>query len=201
MMANDDPAHNGVSGRPLALLADWMAEAAGAGDPRAFTLATASADGVPHARTVLAVAVDDASVCFTSSRPSVKAADLAANPRAAAVFHWPALVRQVTLHGPVTELPPDEARVLYAQRSPNLRALAWVYEELGGRALTGPDEVRAAFDRQLRRDPAEPPPSWLAYALRPDRVEAWWIPGDAGVATRVRFDRDGGEWTRRYVLP
>ncbi|WP_069113437.1 pyridoxamine 5'-phosphate oxidase family protein [Jiangella alba] len=68
MMANDDAALNGVSGRPLALLADWMADAAAAGDPRAFTLATASADGAPHARTVLAVAVDDASVRFTTSR-------------------------------------------------------------------------------------------------------------------------------------
>ncbi len=160
-MANDDAVLNGVSGRPLELLARWLAEA----DARAFTLATASADGTPHARTVLATGVDDTSVRFTTS------------------------------------LPPDEARTAYAERSPNLRALAWVYEELGGQAVVDPDEVRALFDRHRDRDPAAPPPSWTTFALRPDRVEAWWMPDGAGVATRVRFDRSGGEWTRQYVLP
>lgn len=195
-MANDDAVLNGISG-PLDLLARWLAEA----DARAFTLATASADGAPHARTVLATGVDDTSVRFTTSRPSVKTADLAANPRAAGVFYWPALLRQVTLHGAAVELPPDEARAAYAERSPNLRALAWVYEELGGQAVVDPDEVRALFDRHRDRDTAAPPPSWTTFELRPDRVEAWWMPDGAGVATRVRFDRSGGEWTRRHVLP
>ncbi|RIQ20836.1 pyridoxine/pyridoxamine 5'-phosphate oxidase [Jiangella rhizosphaerae] len=206
MMANDDDVLNGVSGRPLQLLSRWLSDAASAGvdEPRTFTLATASLDGTPHARTVLAVGVDDASVRFTTSRPSVKTADLAANPLAAGVFFWPALMRQVTLHGQAVELPPDEARAAYADRSPNLRALAWVYEDLGGGspgAAVDPDDVRAAFTRELDRDRPEPPPSWTAYALRPHRVEVWWMPGDAGVATRARFDLAGGEWTRRFVLP
>lgn len=202
-MANDDAALNGISGRPLRVLADWLADAAAAGgpDPRCFTLATASADGTPHARTVLATDLDDTSVQFTTSRPSVKTADLAANPRAAGVFYWPALTRQITLHGSAAELPPDEVRAAYERRSPNLRALAWVYEGLGGPGVAGPDDVRAAFARRLDRLPDAPPPSWTAYALRPDRVEAWWMPGDDDVATRVRFDRAGGEWTRRHVLP
>lgn len=205
-MANDDDALNAVSGRPLQLLARWLADAAAAGadEPRAFTLATASPDGTPHARTVLAIGVDDASVRFATSRPSVKTDDLGGNPLAAGVFFWPVLTRQVTVHGHAVELPPDDARTAYAERSPNLRALAWVYEELGGGAAgepADPEEVRAAFSRHLDRDRPEPPPSWAAFALRPHRVEAWWIPGDAGVATRVRFDLAGGEWTHRFVLP
>ncbi len=202
-MANDDGAFNAVSGPPLELLAGWLAEAAaaGAGDPRCFTLATASADGTPHARTVLATGVDDTSVRFTTSRPSVKTADLAENPRAAGVFHWPTLTRQVTLHGHAAELPPDEVRAAYARRSPQLRALAWVYEELGGRAPAGPGEVRPVFARHLELDPQAPPPSWTTFALRPDRVEVWWMPDDAGPPSRVRFDRVGGGWTRRFVLP
>ena len=192
-----------LGGQPLATLGRWVDEARAADlpMPSTMTLATADADGVPHARTVLATGVDDASVRFTTSRPSVKTADLDGNPRAAGVFFWPSLVRQVTLHGRAVELPPDEARAAYAERSPNLRALAWVHDELGGGPAVDPAEVRAAFGRRLERLPDAPPPSWTTFALRPDRVEAWWMPGDADVATRVRFELAGGEWTRAYVLP
>lgn len=207
-MANEEPGLNGVSGHPLRLLVDWVAEAGGGSGARCFTVTTASAGGAPHARTVLATRIDDDGVRFNTSRPSVKTADLAVNPQVAGVFFWPSLTRQVTLHGRAVLLPGDDARGGYAEQSPNLRALAWVYETLGAAvgAAAGdaadPVEVRTVFDRFLAEDPQQPPPSWTTVALHPDRVDAWWMPGGAGVATRARFtlDADGG-WSRRYVLP
>ncbi len=214
-MANDGAGLNGVSGHPLRLLADWVAEAAGGGasggsSARCFTFTTASADGVPHARTVLATAIDDSAVRFHTSRPSVKTADVAANPQAAGVFFWPSLLRQVTLHGRAVSLAPapDEARSWYAAQSPNLRALAWTHDEVGGAAggvegaPVDPAEVRAVFERHLAADPPQPPPSWTPIALIPDHVDVWWMPGGAGIATRARFTRDDdGGWSHHYVLP
>jgi pyridoxamine 5'-phosphate oxidase len=208
MMANDDAGLNGVSGHPLDLLARWAAEAeaAGAGSPRCFTFTTATADGSPHARTVLATRIDGDEVRFNTSRPSVKTADLAANPHAAGVFFWPAQVRQVTLHGRAASIDasPEDARSAYAAQSPNLRALAWTYEELGpgsAGAPVDPEVVRSVFERQLAADPPQPPPSWTTIALIPDRVDVWWMPDGAGIATRARFTRDGDGWSRHYVLP
>jgi pyridoxamine 5'-phosphate oxidase len=207
MMANHGAGLNGVSGHPLDLLARWAAEAeaAGAGNPRCFTFTTATADGTPHARTVLATRIDADEVRFNTSRPSVKTADLAANPHAAGVFFWPAQVRQVTLHGRAAEVAssPDGARSAYAAQSPNLRALAWAYEDLGATEgdTVDPDVVRSAFARYLDEDPPEPPPSWITIALVPDQVDVWWMPDGAGIATRARFTRDDGGWAHRYVLP
>ena len=204
-MANEEPGLNGVSGHPLQLLAGWVraAEAAGAGSPRCFTFTTASADGAPHARTVLATGIDDTAVRFNTSRPSAKTSDLASNPLAAGVFFWPSLVRQVTLHGRAVELPADESRPAYPAQSPNLRALAWAYDELGATEgdAVDPGAVRAAFERYLAEDPPEPPPSWTTFALLPDRVDAWWMPDGANVATRARFALTADGWSQRYVLP
>lgn len=204
-MANDEPGLNGVSGHPLQLLTEWVraVEAAGAGSPRCFTFTTATADGSPHARTVLATGIDESAVRFNTSRPSVKTSDLAANPRAAGVFFWPSLVRQVTLHGRAVELPAAESRSAYPAQSPNLRALAWAYDELGATAgdAVDPEVVRAVFERHLAEDPPEPPPSWTAFALTPARMDFWWMPDGAGVATRARFTLGPDGWSQRYVLP
>lgn len=209
-MANDGAGLNGVSGHPLRLLAGWVAEAGGGSAARCFTFTTASPDGAPHARTVLATAIDDSAVRFHTSRPSVKTADVAANPRAAGVFFWPAPARQVTLHGRAAVLTPSpsEARSWYAAQSPNLRALAWTHDEVGGPAgghegaPVDPAAVRAVFERYLAEDQPQPPPSWTPIALVPDRVDVWWMPEGSGIATRARFtlDDDGG-WSRHYVLP
>ncbi|TDC52604.1 hypothetical protein E1212_08405 [Jiangella ureilytica] len=209
MMANDGAGLNGVSGHPLRLLADWVAAAGGGSAARCFTFTTASPDGAPHARTVLATAIDDAAVRFHTSRPSVKTTDVVANPRAAGVFFWPSPARQVTLHGRAAVLTPSpsEARSWYAALSPRLRALAWTHDEVadasGGveGAPVDPAVVRAVFERYIAADPPQPPPSWTPLALVPDRVDVWWMPEGSGIATRARFIRHDGGWSHRYVLP
>src|SRR5918998_6564392 len=101
-----------VDGGPLALLARWIgeAEAAGLPGPSTMTLATAGADGVPQARTVLVTALDIDSLRFHSSTPTRKTVDIAANPHVSAVFHWPTLGRQVVLAGAAAGLDAEASR-------------------------------------------------------------------------------------------
>jgi len=83
-----------------------------------MVLATADEQGTPSARTVLATVIDDAGVVFNSSHPSRKTLDLAANPKASAVFGWYGIGRQVVLSGAVDPLPDAEVDAAFSARDP-----------------------------------------------------------------------------------
>jgi pyridoxamine 5'-phosphate oxidase len=191
---------------PLAVLARWIDEAGAAGltAPNAMTLATANAAGAPHARTVLVTAIDGDGLRFHSSRPTGKTADLAANPQAAGVLVWPALGRQVTVHGPATELPASVSRAAFGTRPVPLRRLAWAYDELLP-ALAGPDHpvdpgaVERAF--AAAGPGVDMPPSWTTVELRPDRVDIWQAGDEHSPPTRTRFVRGPAGWRAFPVLP
>src|SRR5882762_6876452 len=158
----------------MALLIAWLDRARRAGivEHRAMVLATADEQGTPSARTVLATVIDDAGVVFNSSHPSRKTLDLAANPKASAVFGWYGIGRQVVLAGAVDPLPDAEVDAAFAARDPGLRLLAWAYH----RAVRAEDLSDALAEEQRRWQgrPPERPPSWLGYRLRPDVVDFWY---------------------------
>jgi pyridoxamine 5'-phosphate oxidase len=193
-------------GDPLAVLARWVAEADAANLPRAMTFATADADGVPHARTVLVTEIDSG-VCFHSSTPTTKTRDLAANPRASAVFHWPGLERQVVLEGRATELDTETSRAGFRTQARQLQLIAWAYHALLPR-LQPPDyavpagAIQKAFDAAAA-DPAsrEAPPSWTTIRLEPDRVDFWQSGTETSPSTKTRFVRAGDGWRNFPVLP
>jgi pyridoxamine 5'-phosphate oxidase len=189
-----------VDGDPLELLARWIGEAGAAGlsGPSTMTLATAGADGVPQARTVLVTAVDADSVRFHSSTATRKTVDLAANPRVSGVFHWPALGRQVVLEGTAELLDAATSRAAFPTRPRPLQLVAWVYEELTP-GLRGPDHavapgaVEAAFAAAAARDPATlpMPASWTTVRVVPWRMD-FWRAGTANTPpARTRFVREG----------
>ena len=198
---------------PMELVAAWCEHARASGVPehRAMVLATADDTGAPSARTVLASAIDAAGVTFHSSHPSRKTRDLAANPRAGAVFGWYAVSRQVVLAGAVADLPDEECDTAYAARDAGLRLLAWAYHrEVGAEDL--PAALERERDRWGDRVP-ERPPSWRGYRLRPDVVDFWYADGtgDGATRARVRYRRDdpgppsaatgAGGWRIGKVLP
>jgi pyridoxamine 5'-phosphate oxidase len=195
-----------LSGDPLAVLARWVAEAEAAGLSRTMTFATADADGVPHARTVLVTGIDTG-VRFHSSTPTTKTRDLAANPCSSAVFHWPALERQVVLDGRATELDTETSRAGFRTQARQLQLIAWAYHALLPR-LQPPDyavpagAVQKAFDAAAA-DPAsrEAPPSWTTIRLEPDRVDFWQAGTETSPSTKTRFVRDGEGWRHFPVLP
>jgi pyridoxamine 5'-phosphate oxidase len=196
-----------LSGDPLAVLARWVADAEAAGLPRTMTFATADADGVPHARTVLVTEIGMDGVRFHSSTPTTKTCDLDANPRASAVFHWPALERQVVLQGSAAELDAATSREGFRIQPRQLQLLAWAYEALLPQ-LQAPDfavppgAVERAFDAAAE-DPAshEAPPSWTTIRLEPDRVDFWQAGTETSPSTKTRFVREAGGWRGFAVLP
>jgi pyridoxamine 5'-phosphate oxidase len=103
-----------VAADPIVQFRSWYDNAVTAGvrQPDAMTLATAGPDGAVSARTVLLRGVDERGFVFYTNLESAKAAHLDANPRAALVFHWRELERQVRVSGPVTHLDVDEPRAI-----------------------------------------------------------------------------------------
>src|SRR5919107_527829 len=104
---------------PLALFDQWFAEARASEpiDPEAMALATTDASGQPSVRMVLLKGRGPAGFVFYTNEQSAKGGQLAANPRAALLFHWKSLRRQVRIEGPVERVPDTDADVYFASRA------------------------------------------------------------------------------------
>ena len=116
---------------PIALFSDWLAEAVKAepNDANAMTLATIDDDGLPDARMVLLKGVDEAGFTFFTNYQSAKGRQLLAHPKAALVFHWKSLRRQVRVRGDVGPVTPDEADAYFATRARSAQIGAWASEQ------------------------------------------------------------------------
>jgi pyridoxamine 5'-phosphate oxidase len=161
---------------PLTQFWRWLADAINAGltEPNAMTLATASPDGEPSARTVLLKDVGPRGFTCYSDRGSRKGVDLAANPRASLVFPWLALQRQIVVLGDVEEVSRSEARLYFESRPPESRLAA------AASTQSTVLESRAALDAAVAAlaaahpDGAAPMPDrWGGYVVHPTSVEFW----------------------------
>src|SRR5262245_6085900 len=126
---------------PLRLFAAWFEEAKRSepADATAMTLATVDENGLPDARMVLLKGFDERGFVFYTNTDSAKGRELERNPRAALVFHWPKLNRQVRLRGLVTPVTPDEADAYFASRPRLAQIGAWASKQ------SAPLESRMAF--------------------------------------------------------
>jgi pyridoxamine 5'-phosphate oxidase len=161
---------------PIAQFARWLEEARAGGLelPEAMTLATADAEGRPSARTVLLKSAADDGFRFFTNTESRKADELAANPNAALVFHWPLEPRrQVTVAGTVEPLPREESEEYFRTRPLGSRLGAWASRQSA--VVPGRDELERAFAEAEAAYGDDPPlpPWWGGYLLRPERLELW----------------------------
>jgi pyridoxamine 5'-phosphate oxidase len=189
---------------PLRQLATWLeaARAAGQPMPEAMTIASATSDAVPSARLVILRGLQRGLVFFTD-RDSDKGAELAANPRAAAVLHWlvPAH-RQVRAAGPVEPVSEDEADQYWSTRAPAARLTAAAWHQ--SRVVAS----RAVLERQaqdeLRRHGGGAgiprPQRWGGFRVLPSRVEFWQESPD-GLHDRIRYRREGSGWMIERLSP
>jgi pyridoxamine 5'-phosphate oxidase len=188
---------------PLVQFAAWLDEAAAAGVPdlNAMTLATADAEGVPSARTVLLKGLSGAGFTFFTSHASRKGRELAANPRAALVFAWLPLERQVCAAGPVTPVSDEESDAYFAARPLGARISAWASQQ--SRVVADREALEAAFAEVASRvvdGHVERPPHWGGYRLVPERVELWQGRPDR-LHDRLQYRREGGGWVLERLGP
>lgn len=184
-----------VGDDPVEAFLRWYAEAG----TDAVALATASADGAPSARMVLLKGVDDRGFAFFTNAASAKARDLAANPRAALVFHWPP-ERQVRVTGRVAAVGDDESDAYWRTRPRGSQLGAWASRQ--SEVIAGRGVLEERLDEVARRFPADVPrpPFWGGYRLVPDAVELWQHREDR-LHDRLRWRREGAGWVRERLSP
>ena len=161
---------------PFARFLEWMNEAwtHEPEDANAMTLATATADGTPSARIVLLKGADARGFVFYTNLESRKGEELAANARAALLFHWKPLGRQVRIEGRVEHVTGAEADAYYASRPRISRLGAWASDH--SRVLANRAELERRLADYEAKYPGEEiprPPHWSGFRIVPERFEFW----------------------------
>ena len=190
---------------PFGMFAAWFAQAVETAlpEPNAMTLATAAPDGTPSARVVLLKAVDAAGFVFFTDYRSRKSVELAANPRAALVFHWQELERQVRVVGSVSRIPDAESDAYYRTRPLGSRFGAWASEQSAVLRSRAELEERLAAVEARHPDGDVPRPShWGGFRVSPVEVE-FWQGRESRLHDRLRYRRAGGDgsWIVERLSP
>lgn len=188
---------------PYALFEEWFAaaQASEPHDPNAMTLATVDTSGMPDARMVLMNGRSQAGIVFFSSAGSQKGSQLSGNPRAALVFHWKSLFRQVRVRGVVEQIPDGETTAYFHSRPHGSQIGA--HASLQSRPLVSREALltRAAqLEAQYQGKDVPRPDDWNGYRLKPLTWE-FWRAGEFRLHDRVRFTRSGAGWARQRLNP
>jgi pyridoxamine 5'-phosphate oxidase len=190
---------------PLELFAGWYAEAEKSepNDPSALTLATVGPDGTPSVRMVLLKGYDSDGFVFYTNYDSRKGRHLLDHPKAAMLFHWKSLRRQVRLEGPVTQTTSEEADAYFATRERGSQIGAWASEQ------SHPLESRFALEKRVAEFGAKHligtvprPPNWSGFRLQPTLIE-FWQDGAFRLHDRLEYSRPstGAPWSTRTLYP
>ena len=176
-----------------------QAVAAQVPEPNAMTLATVSASGQPSARTVLIKGADERGFTFFTNYASRKGEDLAANPRAALLFFWQPLERQVRIEGRMEQVSAEESDRYFHSRPPGSRIGAWASEQ--SRPATREElEARQREFHDRYGDQPPRPPHWGGYRLVPDYFE-FWQGRPSRLHDRLRYLPDGQGWKIDRLAP
>jgi pyridoxamine 5'-phosphate oxidase len=190
---------------PFRLFAAWLTDATTSEprDPTAMTLATVDADGLPNARMVLLKGFDETGFVFYTNMDSQKGRELDAHPKAALVFHWKSLNRQVRVRGTVERVTPAEADAYFATRPKQAQIGAWASKQ------SSPLESRLAFEKAVALYAAKyalgevpRPPNWSGYRIAPSAIE-FWQDRPFRLHDRVEFVRENlsSPWSKTRLYP
>jgi pyridoxamine 5'-phosphate oxidase len=188
---------------PLEQFRRWYAEAEGAEirAPQAMALATSTADGAPSVRMVLLKGADERGFAFFTGYVSRKAGELDANPRAALLFHWDPLGRQVRVEGHVERVAGQESDAYFATRPRGAQLAAAASQQssvLGDRAEI--DDRVDELAREHEGSDVRRPDHWGGYRLVPEAYE-FWQHRDDRLHDRLSYRRANGDWVVERLSP
>jgi pyridoxamine 5'-phosphate oxidase len=188
---------------PFALFDEWFAEARASeiNDPEAMALATADAAANPSARMVLLKGHGPEGFVFYTNEQSAKGEQLTGNPRAALLFYWKTLRRQVRIEGSVERVPDADADAYFATRARDSQLGAWASDQ------SRPLDSRATFEerfeqvkRQFEGKDVPRPPYWRGHRVVPERIE-FWIDRPYRLHERRLFTLENGRWREGLLYP
>ncbi|ESQ74449.1 pyridoxamine 5'-phosphate oxidase [Asticcacaulis sp. AC402] len=188
---------------PFVLFADWLkdARAKEPNDPNGMAVATVDDDGLPDVRMVLLKDFDDQGFVFYTNTQSAKGQHLTANPKAALLFHWKSLRRQVRIRGDVTRVTDAEADLYFASRARQSQIGAWASDQ------SQPLPDRFALEKRVAEyglkfglGKIERPPHWTGFRVEPSAME-FWRDRPFRLHDRVQFTRTATGWTREKLYP
>lgn len=193
------------AGEPVALFAEWLADAAKSepNDPNAVALATVDDNGLPDVRMVLLKGHDEHGFVFYTNFESAKGREILGSMKAAMCFHWKSLRRQVRLRGPVEVVSDEEADTYFASRPRGSRIGAWASKQ------SRPLESRFALEKAVAEYTARyavgdipRPPHWSGFRIRPTSME-FWHDRPFRLHDRVIFSRETpeGGWQKTRLYP
>lgn len=177
------------------------AEAAKIPEPNAMTLATATADGRPSARTILLKGLDGRGFVFFSNYESRKGRELATNPHATMLFPWVALERQVVIEGAVTKVPREESETYFHSRPRASQLAAWGSQQssiISGRSVL--EESMKMLEQKYAGREVPLPPHWGGWRLAPETVE-FWQGRRSRLHDRLRYRREKDSWIIERLAP
>ncbi len=192
-----------VAPDPVEQFRRWFDEALEADlhEPNAFVLATATRDGLPSARVVLLKGLDERGFVFYTNYEGRKGRELEDNPRAALLFYWGELERQVRIEGTVSRVSEEESDAYYASRPRGSRLGAWASEQ--SRVVEGREVLESRIgDLEAEYEGREVPrpPFWGGYRVEPEAIE-FWQGRENRLHDRIVYRRESGSWKTERLQP